>query len=71
MDAPTKQTPAEEALANLFCELQDFIQRLDLRIDGLEMQLKRIEANSDSAARELAEISREHWIQRTTANSGQ
>jgi len=67
METTAKQTTAEEALANLFCELQDFIQQIDARLYGLEVQLKRIEVNSDNAARELAEISREQWINRSAA----
>lgn len=70
MTATTEQQAPDPAV-QFFGELQDFLQRLDLRLDLLETQLQRIERNSDNAARELAEVSRERWISRTAGGGRQ
>lgn len=68
MTASTEQQGPDPAV-QFFADLQSFLQQLDLRLDLLETQLQRIERNSDSAARELAEVSREQWITRNAAGA--
>lgn len=66
---PTPEQQAPDPGLQLFEQLCESLDLLHVRIYDLEQQLRRIESNSDNAARELAEISRELWVNRSAATA--
>ena len=66
----TPEQKATDPALKLLGQLYESVDVLLMRIDAMEMQLQRIEKHSDTAARELAEISRDQWIQRSIAATG-
>ena len=67
--SPTPEQQAPDPVLQLFEQLCESLDLLHVRIYDLEQQLRRIESNSDNAARELAEISRELWVNRSAATA--
>ena len=65
----TPEQQAPDPVLQLFEQLCESLDLLHVRIYDLEQQLRRIESNSDNAARELAEISRELWVNRSAATA--
>ena len=66
---PTPEQQVPDPVLQLFEQVCESLDLLHVRIYDLEQQLRRIESNSDNAARELAEISRELWVNRSAATA--